>query len=462
MTWQRTCRHVFQIPRDELWDVVGDPRQWPRWSPAIHRVELDGPVAPGQTGHYAPGTRWARELHTRTAPPLQISSVEPGRRLVVVQPNPTGATRFTWTLEPAGPGTILEFQITLTGAMAPAIRRTVAAPLLRDWPQSCSRLHAILRPVPGEELLKVVIAGGSGTLGRAVAADLSTRGHEVVLLTRRIDEALPYHQIQWDGVHIGPWVTELADVPGRTAVVNLAGRLVDARPTPAIVADLRDSRVQATAALVEASQTLGTPLARWVQGSTTAIWSDAGQTPVTESSPLPEGAAALPQMTGVAEPWEAAAEGAAAEHRTVLRTSIVLQTGSPAFDRLTRLTRAGLGGRVGAGQQWFSWIHIDDWLTLVRAALGLEPGIELPEGVVVGAAPYPVRNAELMALLRHHLHRPPAPPTPAALVRLGSLALRTDPALGLTGRHATSEVLADLGFPFRHPLLDGALTDLTR
>jgi uncharacterized protein (TIGR01777 family) len=258
----------------------------------------------------------------------------------------------------------------------------------------------------------------------------------------------------------GGWVDELKADPARTAVVNLAGRLVDARPTASTIADLRDSRVRSTRALVAASRSLGTPLPRWVQGSTTAIWSDAGDATLTEESPLPTGAAALPQMTGVAEPWEAAVDGANTEHLVTLRTSIVLQTGSPAFDRLTGLTRVGLGGRVGSGRQWFSWIHVDDWLRVVRGALGLEPGLTVRDGVVVAAAPHPVRNVELMATLRRALRRPPSPPTPAALVRAGSVVLRTDPLLGLTGRHCTSAVLAEAGFKFEHPTLDSALADL--
>jgi NAD dependent epimerase/dehydratase family enzyme len=165
-------------------------------------------------------------------------------------------------------------------------------------------------------------------------------------------------------------------------------------------------------------------------------------------------------MTGVAQPWEAAFEGANPTHGVILRTSIVLDPDSPALRRLVGLTKAGLGGRIGDGRQWFSWIHLTDWLTIVRACLGLEEGISIPAGVLVAATDHPVRNRELMAALRRHLHRPPAPPTPAALLRIGAVALRSDPALGLTGRHATSRVLRECGFDFRFDTLDAALADL--
>jgi len=473
MAWQRTSHHYFALPADELWQVVGDPTCWPRWCTAVRSFTLDsdpqtaayaGPhpsVAPGQLGHYLPTRGWAAALHGRTAPALRITTVDPPRGLTLEQPIPGGVMRVSWRLFEAAGGSTLQQQVTVTGPLAQSVVLAAAGPIVKDWPLAVTRLYRMLRPEPTPGLLKVVIAGGSGTLGRAVAADLATRGHEVVLLTREVNLELPYRQSRWDGVSVGPWSAELDGDPLNTAVVNLAGRLVDVRPTPANIQELRESRVRPTRALVEASRGLSAPLARWVQGSTTAIWSDAGETTVSESSPLPTGDAALPQMTGVAAPWEAAAEGANARHLTILRTSIVLQHGSPAFDRLAGLTRAGLGGRVGSGRQWFSWIHLDDWLAMVRAALGLESHVDLPDGILVAAAPHPVRNAELMAQLREYLRRPLALPTPEALVHVGGVVLGTDPALGLTGRHATSEILTEAGFEFEHPTLDSALRDLT-
>jgi uncharacterized protein (TIGR01777 family) len=458
--WQRTRSQHVAAPVGAVRDVVSDLRRWPEWATSIGSVEAPARLAPGGTARYLPAARWAAELHGRTAPPLRVVEVDPGRRLVVEQPNPVGAMRVEWTVEPSGPaGCTVTQRVACTGPLSPLVVRGVAGPLARHWPESVTRLAALAGVRPTPDALRVVVAGGSGTLGRALSADLACRGHEVVVLTRSPQPALPHRQVTWDGETVGAWAEVLEEQPGRTAVVNLAGRLVDVRPTEANVRDLRESRVRPTLALVEASRSLPSPLAAWVQGSTTAIWSDAGETLVTESTPLPTGTDALPQMTGVARPWEDAAEGANADRLVLLRTSIVLQDGSPAFDRLAGLTKLGLGGRVGSGRQWFSWIHVDDWLATVRRALGVDPGPSL-DGVVVGAAPQPVRNADLMAALRRHLRRPASPPTPELLVRAGSVPLRTDPALGLTGRHCTSAVLAASEFVFAHPDLDGALTDL--
>ena len=297
--------------------------------------------------------------------------------------------------------------------------------------------------------MKVVVAGGSGALGRRLCDDLASAGHEVVVLTRR-RRAGPHRQVEWDGRTVGAWREELDG----SAVVNLAGELVDRRPTAANVSLLTTSRVDPTRALVEASRGLDRPVPVWVQASTLAIYGDAGDAVLDESSPPADGP---PQMAGVARAWEAAVDGAHTERLVVLRTGIVLDNDTPALDRLRGLARFGLGGRVGPGTQWISWVHVDDWLAIVRAVLAPESRLE---GVLHATGPEPARNADLMAALRRSAGRPAAPPTPAFLVRLGAVLLRTDPALALTGRRAVPARLLESGFRFAHPDLDEALADL--
>lgn len=298
--------------------------------------------------------------------------------------------------------------------------------------------------------MKVVLAGGSGALGRRLSVDLEAAGHEVVVLTRR-PRSSPFRQVGWDGRTVGPWADELAG----SAVVNLAGELVDRRPTAANVELLTTSRVEPTRALVEASTTLSEPVSVWVQASTLAIYGDGGDQVLDESAPPADGP---PQMAGVAKAWEAALSGANADRMAILRTGIVLDNDTPALDRLRSLARWGVGGRVGPGTQWISWIHIEDWLAIVRHLLAA--GTPDLAGILHATGPRPVRNAELMAALRRSVRRPAAPPTPTALVRLGALVLRTDPALALTGRRAVPARLLEAGFEFRHPDLDEALADL--
>lgn len=297
--------------------------------------------------------------------------------------------------------------------------------------------------------MKIVLAGGSGSLGRRIAADLSPRGHEVVILTRSPRSAFPYRQVEWDGVTVGPWAAELEGA----AIINLAGALVDRRPSLANVELLKRSRVEPIRALASAAETVRTPPTVWIQASTLAIYGDGGEAVLDESARPADGP---PQMAGVARAWEAAAREVCAGRQVVMRTGIVLDHDTPAMNRLTGLVRWGLGGRVASGRQWVSWIHITDFLAVIRRALEDDH----LSGVVHVTSPNPVRNAEMMAALRKVLHRPAAPPTPAALVRLGALVLRTDPALALTGRRCVPARLLDADFSFAYPELDGALAEL--
>ncbi len=298
--------------------------------------------------------------------------------------------------------------------------------------------------------MRVVVAGGSGALGRRLCDRLAERGHEVVVLSRRPRPG-PHRTAVWDGRTAGPWADELQG----SAVVNLAGELVDRRPTAANVRLLTTSRVEPTLALVQAAA--GRDVRAWLQTSTLAVHGDAGEQLLTDASPPADGP---PQMAGVARAWEAAAAGAPAERLVLLRTSIVLDRGTPALDRLAGLVRWGLGGRVGGGRQWVSWVHVEDWLRLAVELLEGRGTVGALSGVVVATSPEPVRNDELMRALRAVLHRPPSPPTPAWAVRVGAVLLRTDPALALTGRRAVPARLLEAGFAFEHPQLRPALADL--
>lgn len=297
--------------------------------------------------------------------------------------------------------------------------------------------------------MRVVIAGGAGSLGRRLADNCAHRGDDVTILTRCPRSDIDHRQVPWDGRTVGPWSDELTDA----VVINLAGEIVDKRPTERNVELLRRSRVQPTRALVEAASALTRPPRLWLQMSTLAIYGDAGQDIVDEEHPVADGP---PQMAGVARPWEEALQGAVTDRLVVMRTGIVLDQGTPAFDRLTRLTKLGLGGRISTGQQWISWIHGDDFLRAVRF---IRDHDEI-SGVVHVTAPNPIRNRDMMAALRGALHRPLSPPTPKPLVHLGALLMRSDPALALTGRRCVPRRLLAAGFEFDHPTFESAIADL--
>jgi uncharacterized protein len=181
---------------------------------------------------------------------------------------------------------------------------------------------------------KVVIAGGGGALGTRLVISLAGKC-DLVVLTRSPNPNAYVRQIYWDGETVGRWASELG--APETALINLAGKLVDCRPTQSNVRELTSSWVASTRALVQASRQLQVPLAHWVQDGTTAIWSLAGETLRTETTPVP--AAGLAQMTGVARAWEEAFQGANTAHGVVLRTAVMLDPRAAALKRLVALSR---------------------------------------------------------------------------------------------------------------------------
>lgn len=298
--------------------------------------------------------------------------------------------------------------------------------------------------------MKVVIAGGAGALGRMLADDCARRGDEVTILTRGRRDEIAHRQVTWHGRTVGAWSAELEGA----IVVNLAGEVVDKRPTARNVELLRRSRVEPRAR-VEAASTLATPPPLWLQMSTLAIYGDACQGVVEEGHPVADGP---PQMPGVARPWEQAVENATAGRVVVMRGGVVLDRGTTALDRLVRLARLGLGGRISTGTQWISWIHVADFLSPVRFIRDHDD----IAGVVHVTSPNPVQNRNTMATLQKGVRRPWSPPTPKPLVHLGALLMRTDPALALTGRRCRPRRLLDAGFEFRHPTFDSAIHELLR
>ncbi|MEY2674139.1 MAG: hypothetical protein RLZZ514_704 [Actinomycetota bacterium] len=298
--------------------------------------------------------------------------------------------------------------------------------------------------------MRVVIAGGTGSVGRAIAKHLANQGHEIVLLTRRFRAELGIDQIHWDGRTVDQaWARELAG----SMLINLAGELVDRVPTKRNIDLLERSRVEPTLALVEASKVHGAP-SLWLQMSTLAIYGDGKEVVLDDDAPAADGPR---QMAGVAKAWEAAVRDASAGRLVILRTGIVLQKNTPALNRLVTITRAFLGGTVGSGKQWVSWIHIADFLRVVDFIIA-NHGIS---GSVNVTSPNPIQNRDMMRSLRRVLGRPWSPPTPRFAIALGSWILfRTDPQLALTGRRSVPSKLLAAGFQFEHTEFEEAVTNL--
>lgn len=300
-------------------------------------------------------------------------------------------------------------------------------------------------------MAKVILAGGSGFLGQALARRLVAAGWEVVVLSRNPRAGGVFREVGWDAENGGAWAAELN---GATAVVNFAGRSINCVHTPENRRDILASRVNAVQALAKGWAQAATPPAMWIQCSATGYHGDAGDRICEEVSP-----SGGDFLAAVCQRWEQAF--AAAElpgvRRVVFRLGVVLDAEHGALPPLARLARRFMGGAAGDGRQFISWVHRDDAITAFVAAL---TRTDLT-GTYNLCAPAPVTNAEFMRELRLVLGRPWAPPAPAFAVRLmAGLLMGVDPALALHGQRCVPRRLQAAGFSFAQPKLGAALRDL--
>jgi uncharacterized protein len=300
---------------------------------------------------------------------------------------------------------------------------------------------------------RIVIAGGTGFLGLNLARHLAGVGCEVVLMSRhRSAEDPRWHHATWDARTPGEWVRHL---DGASALVNLAGRTVDCVKTPDHCDEILRSRVESTEVLGRALRRVKTLPRTWVQMATAHRYGDPPEVLCDEDSAFGHGLAPF-----VGQAWEDAYARAvpAGMRQVILRTSFVLGRNGGALQRLTRLARWGLGGRVGHGRQGISWIHEQDMNRLFARAIA----DDRMSGAYLATAPNPVSNAEFMRELRRAHRVPIALPAMGWMVRLAApLILRTDPDLALYGRYCVSRRLREEGFDFLFPDLASALRELS-
>ena len=300
---------------------------------------------------------------------------------------------------------------------------------------------------------RIVIAGGSGFIGTALAGLLASQNHEVVVLSRSPkNRGNQVREIGWDGVSVGPWAGELA---GAAAVINLAGRSIECPHTPKNIGEFISSRVNSVKAIGMAVKQLRVPPRVWVQASAAGYYGDTGDHACDEQAP--SGTDALAE---VCRQWEAAiSAGDIPSVRLVkLRIGFVLGHGGGAFPVVARLARWFLGGTAGNGRQYMSWIHLRDLLRIFLEAVRCGSW----SGIYNATAPCPVTNAEFMRTLRQVLHRPWSPPAAAAAVRLGARLMGSEGSLALISQRCPPIRLTGAGFEFEFPDLRPALEDLVK
>lgn len=291
--------------------------------------------------------------------------------------------------------------------------------------------------------MRIAVTGSTGLIGSALVTSLREDGHHVLRLVRRAPAVAD--EVRWDPER--QWV-DADGLTGCEAVVHLAAAGVgDRRWTEAYKKKIRDSRVLGTAAVAEAVASLDGPPPTLVVGTAVGYYGDTGDRPVDESAPPGDGF-----LAELCQEWEEAAGPAEeAGARTVFaRTGLVVARRGGAWGRLFPLFRAGLGGRLGSGRQYWSHIALHDHVAALRHILE-NPSLSGPVNLT---APEPVTNREVTAAMGRALHRPTPFPAPAPVLRivLGEFA---GDVLG--SQRVLPARLLDSGFRFAFPGIDDAI-----
>ena len=440
---------VVDHPIDEVWAWHTRPgamrRLVPPWQPMTVVKETES-LANGQAILGLPGgLRWiAQHDPAGYDPPHQfrdvLSNAGGVAGLMTLPPRVIGWWRHTHRYADAGQGRTRVHDIVDTTVPGAALRSTFAyrhRQLADDLAAHRDAAQAI-----GDRRLTVAITGASGLVGTALGAFLSTGGHRVIRLVRR--DPAGADERRWDPSEPAP---DLLD--GVDAVVHLAGESIAGRFTDAHRRAIRDSRIEPTRRLAEvAARTAG--LGAFVSASAIGIYGyDRGDEILDETSTRGEGF-----LADVVADWEAATAPASdAGLRVVaVRTGIVQAAAGGTLRLLRPLFAAGLGGRLGSGRQWLSWVGIDDLLDIYYRGI-YDTRLT---GAVNAVGPVPVRNSEYTAVLAATLHRPALLPVPSFGPRL-LLGKQGATELAEANQRVVPSRLDALGHRFRHPDVADAL-----
>ena len=315
------------------------------------------------------------------------------------------------------------------------------------------RLSLIDTGTMSTERPSIVLAGGTGTIGRILSTYFLQAGWQVTVLTRKriTDPPAGIRFVLWDAVNTGTWGSELN---GATALVNLVGRSVDCRYTARNKAEILNSRVRSTELLGAALSRCPDPPKVWINLSSATVYRHAEDRAMDEET----GELGSDFSPQVVLAWEKAffTQAIPQVRQVAVRCAMVFSEHGGAFPRFRQLVRMGLGGQHGSGKQYVSWVHATDvarffhWL------------VDHPEvkGIINLAAPQPVPERVLMRALRERLKPRFHIDVPAWVLPFGALLMRTETELVLKSRRVVPTKALGLGFRFTYPTLDLALDEL--
>jgi uncharacterized protein len=312
--------------------------------------------------------------------------------------------------------------------------------------------------------VKIIIPGGSGQVGAVLTRDFQIAGHEVVILGRGMEAVLHgARHVQWDAKTLGAWTKE---IDGADAVINLAGRSVNCRYTPENRRLITDSRVDSTRVVGEAIATAKNPPRAWLQASTATIYAHRFDTANDDATGIiggnePNAPDTWVFSIGVAKAWEAALEAANTPNtrKVALRSAMVMDPFKAGiFDTLLKLVRYGLGGNMGDGKQFISWIHDADFTRAIQFILEHQD----LTGAINISSPNPLPNHDFMQQLREAWGIGFGLNSTNWMLEIGTFFMQTETELVLKSRRVVPSRLLEAGFEFDHPDWQEAAVDLVK
>jgi len=301
---------------------------------------------------------------------------------------------------------------------------------------------------------KVILAGGSGYIGSVLADFYRERADVIVVLTRG-GSSLEGNvkSVHWNGKDLDKWVAELE---GADLLVNLTGKNVNCRYNEKNKAEILNSRLDATAALGKAVAKLSSPPKVWIQSASATIYRHAADRPMDEYT----GELGNGFSVDVCNAWEKMFwdQHTPNTRKVLLRIGIVLGKSDSALPRMLRLARFGLGGKQGSGQQYMSWIHEADVVSVIHWIYNNND----IRGTLNCTAPHPLKNVDFMRAVREACHVPIGLSTPEWLLGIGAWLIGTETELVLKSRWVIPQKLLDAGYVFHFPDLRDALDDILK
>jgi uncharacterized protein (TIGR01777 family) len=301
----------------------------------------------------------------------------------------------------------------------------------------------------------LILPGGAGYLGRHLSAYFVEHGYDVVILSRTPQkDAGPIRYLPWDGQTLGPWA---AAIDGAAAAINLVGRTVNCRYTDKHKREIYDSRLPSTAVVGQAIAAAKDPPKVWINSSSATIYRDASDRPMDDLT----GEIGHGFSVDVCQKWEQALADAdtPGTRKVALRSAMVFGSGEGGvFEAFHRIVRLGLGGTLGGGDQFVSWVHLQDFCRAVHFLID-DGRLSGPVNV---SSPNPIPNREFMRTFRQACGKMIGLPAARWMLEVGAFALRTETELLLKSRRVVPTKLLDAGFAFEFPHLRPALDDILR